>query len=348
MKIRKHIALAVALPALLLAACASEDSSTPEPAPAPAPAPAPTESAPAESAPEIEDLTGALDCRFIDIIVPYAPGGGSDQQTRRLQAALEDVLGVRINVVNRTGGDGSVGWNALKDSAADGCTIANVVLPNIANLSITRAEEVGFDARDFEHLYYTENSPNFIAVSTANPAFETFAEYVAFAQANPGAITIAGVGANGALLVGEVIAALGIDLTYVPVSGGVGEIVPQVAGGAFDSAMSGSSMFAQELVFPIVASAKSDAFPDVPTFDEAGFPGVSLVTSWGFIAPPETPAEIVEIWNKAIDQAMDYPDVVAAYEALTFNVLRTDTPAAAREYFEAQYEATATAVSALG
>jgi ABC-type oligopeptide transport system substrate-binding subunit len=134
MKIRKRIALAVVLPALVLAACASEDSSTPEPAPAPAPAPS-TDSAPAEpAAPEAEDLTGALDCRFIDIIVPYAPGGGSDQQTRRLQAALEDVLGLRINVVNRTGGDGSVGWTALKESAPNGCTISNVVLPNIANL----------------------------------------------------------------------------------------------------------------------------------------------------------------------------------------------------------------------
>jgi tripartite-type tricarboxylate transporter receptor subunit TctC len=279
--------------------------------------------------------------------VPYAPGGGSDQQTRRLQASLEDVLGVRINVVNRTGGDGSVGWNALKDSAADGCTIANVVLPNIANLSIARGDEVGFDARDYAHLYYTEFSPNFIAVSKANPAFTTFQEYVEFAQQNPGRITIAGVGANGALLAGEVMAALGIDLTYVPVSGGVGDIVPQVAGGSFDSTISGSSLFAQDLLIPLVQSVKSAAFPDIPSFDEAGYPGVSLVTSWGFIAPPGTPDDIVAIWNKAIDQAMDYPDVVAAYAALTFDVLRTDTPAKAREYFEGQYAATELAISAL-
>jgi tripartite-type tricarboxylate transporter receptor subunit TctC len=155
------------------------------------------------------------------------------------------------------------------------------------------------------------------------------------------------VGANGALLAGEVMAALGIDLTYVPVSGGVGEIVPQVAGGSFDSAISGSSMFAQDLVIPLVQSVKSAAFPDIPSFEEAGYPGVSLVTSWGFIGPPGMSDDIVEIWNKAIDQAMDYPDVVAAYAELTFDVMRTDTPAKAREYFDVQYAATELAISAL-
>lgn len=348
MRLRKRIALLIAVPALVLSACAGDDSAAPDPAPAPAPAPAPEPDPDAPADEEVaDDLVGALDCRFVDIIVPYAPGGGSDQQARRFQAAFEDILGVRVNIVNRTGGDGSVGWNALQDSAADGCTIANVVLPNIANLSITRGDEVGFDARDFAHLYYTENSPNFIAVSAANPRFETIEEFVEFARANPGEITIAGVGANGALLVGEVIAALDIDLSYVPVSGGVGDIVPQVAGGSFDSAMSGSSMFAQDLVIPIVQSAKSASYPDLPTFDEAGFPGVSLVTSWGFIAPPGTPDEIVELWNTVIDRAMDAPEVIAAYEATTFTVLRTSTAAEAREYFEQQYEATVSAISAL-
>ena len=99
---------------------------------------------------------------------------------------------------------------------------------------------------------------------------------------------------------------------------------------------------------PVVLSAKSESFPDVTTFEEAGYPGVSLVTSWGFMGPPGMSDDIITIWNKAIDKAMDKPDVVAAYKELTFTVLRTDTPEKARAYFDEQYTATQTAVTALG
>lgn len=287
-----------------------------------------------------------IDCPNIEVIVPYSPGGGSDQQVRRLQPTLEEVLDKRLNITYQTGGDGSVGWNALANSEPNGCTIANVVAPNIMNLSLTAGEEIGFSAEEFEYIGWTEYSPNIIGVAM-DSEWETFEDYVAAAEAAPGEITISGVGVNGELLASEVINATGLELTFVPVSGGVGDIIPQIAGGHIDSAISGFSLLEGEQIRPLVLSAPSDeCYPDLPTFEEAGYPGVTLVTSWGFILPPETPQEIVEAWNAALQQTMSDPAVQEAYADTCFTVLNQDVQET-QDYFQEQFDATQAALEGM-
>ncbi|MPZ59880.1 MAG: hypothetical protein GEU93_01015 [Propionibacteriales bacterium] len=288
-----------------------------------------------------------FDCSSVDVIVPYSPGGGSDQQVRRLQEALENALDTTLNVTYQEGGDGAVGWNALAGATPDGCTIANVVAPNIMNLTET-GEDVGFDAAEFEYIAWTEFSPNMIAVATDDQRFGSFEDVVAEAEANPGELTIAGVGSNGELLMSEVQEATGVELSYVPVSGGVGDIIPRVAGGHIDTAISGFSLLEGGQLEPLVLSSESEEMPDVPTFDEAGYEGVELVTSWGLILPPETPEGIVETWNQAVQEALDDPEVKKAYEeGAGFTVLNQDVEEA-RQYFEDQNDATLAALEAMG
>jgi tripartite-type tricarboxylate transporter receptor subunit TctC len=291
-----------------------------------------------------EAAAAELDCRAIDVIVPYAPGGGSDQQVRRLQAALEQAIGSRLNITYQEGGDGSVGWSALANAEPDGCTIANVVLPNISNLSLTAGEEVGFQAEDFEYIAFTEYSPNIIGVAQ-NSEFQTIDDFVEAAKADPGGLTISGVGSNGELLAAEILKATGIEVSYVPVSGGVGEIIPQVAGGHIDAAISGFSLLDGDQLRPLALSGteQHEDFPDVPTFEEAGYPGVELVTSWGLILPPETPQEIVDTWNAAVQETLQDEGVRQAYDETSFIVLEQDV-AAAREYFEEQHQVTQAAL----
>jgi tripartite-type tricarboxylate transporter receptor subunit TctC len=333
MRIRR-LSIVLAVLAVILAACGSEEGS---------PASETEAGARSEAASGGEDEAAAaaeIDCRAIDVIVPYAPGGGSDQQVRRLQSALEAATGSRLNITYQEGGDGSVGWNALANAEPDGCTIANVVLPNISNLSLTAGEDIGFSAEEFEYVAFTEYSPNIIGVAT-DSEFQTLDDFIEAAEANPGEVTISGVGSNGELLVDEVINATGMDVTFVPVSGGVGDIVPQVAGGHIDAAISGFSLLDGDQVRPIALSGTEphEDFPDVPTFDEAGYPGVELVTSWGFILPPETPQEIVETWNAAVQDALQDEAVTEAYAETSFIVLEQDA-AEARSYFEEQHEIT--------
>jgi tripartite-type tricarboxylate transporter receptor subunit TctC len=287
-----------------------------------------------------------FDCSSVQVIVPYEPGGGSDQQVRRLQEALESALDTTLNVTYQDGGDGAVGWNALANAAPDGCTIANVVAPNIMNLTQTAGADLGFDAAEFEYAAWTEFSPNIIAVAQDDERWSSIDEFVEEARANPGDLTIAGVGSNGELLMKEILQATGMELSYVPVSGGVGDIIPQVAGGHIDAAVSGFSLLDGDQLKPLVLSAQSDDLPDVPTFDEAGYQGVELVTSWGFILPPDTPDAIVETWNQGIQEALEDPEVQQAYEeGAGFTVLH-QTVEEARQYFEDQNAATTAALEA--
>lgn len=331
MRIRR-LSIVLAVIAVVLAACGTEEG---------APS-GETEAGAGSEAPagDGEEAAAGIDCRAIDVIVPYAPGGGSDQQVRRLQAALEEAAGSRLNITYQEGGDGSVGWNALANAEPDGCTIANVVTPNISNLSLTAGEDVGFAAEDFEYIAFTEYSPNIIGVAN-DSEFQTIDDFIQAAEANPGSLTISGVGSNGELLVEEVLNATGIELSFVPVSGGVGEIIPQIAGGHIDAAISGFSLLDGDQLRPIALSGTEphEDFPDVPTFEEAGYPGVELVTSWGLILPPETPQETVDAWNAAVQQALQDQTVVDAYAETSFIVLEQDA-ADARAYFEEQHAAT--------
>lgn len=213
---------------------------------------------------------GEFDCSSVQVIVPYEPGGGSDQQVRRLQEALENALDTTLNVTYQDGGDGAVGWNAHANAAPDGCTVANVVAPNIMNLSETAGSDVGFDAAEFEYVGWTEFSPNMIAIAKDDERWDSFEEFVEEAEANPGALTIAGVGSNGELLMSEISEVTGLELSYVPVTGGVGDIIPQVAGGHIDAAVSGFSLLEGDQLKPLVLATPSDELPDVPTLEEAG------------------------------------------------------------------------------
>ena len=358
---RKVTLSIAAMSALVLAACGGgEEEPVDEPVEEPVEEPAEEpveggEEAPADEPPDAEAEAeepaeaveaAELDCQNIQVIVPYSPGGGSDQQVRRLQPALEEALGLSLNITYQEGADGAVGWNALWNAEPDGCTIGNVVAPNIMNVTAT-GENIGFEGSEFEYIGWTEYSPNLIGVAQ-DARWETIEEYIQEAQENPGEITISGVGSNGVLLVSEVLQAIDAELTYVPVTGGVGDIIPQVAGGHIDSTISGFSLLDTGQIRPLALSGSetSPDLPDVPTFEEAGFPGVNLVTSWGLILPPETPEEIVLRWNQAYQEAMQNPEVVSAYEETAFFTL-LQTPEEAREYFEEQREATLEALDAM-
>ncbi|MPZ96927.1 MAG: hypothetical protein GEU96_18960 [Propionibacteriales bacterium] len=252
------------------------------------------------------DSSEGLDCRNVDFIVPYSPGGGSDRQVRRMQPHLEKALDVKINVTYMEGGDGAIGWQALTDKKPDGCSVSNVVAPNIMLLSDSD-QDVGFKAADFEYIAWTEATANALAVAKDSP-YTTIEEFVDAAKQDPGGLTVAGVGEIGALLSAELGTATGMEVSYVPVSGGVGDIIPDLLGGHVDAGIVGAAHVAESngkiVALGITGSEESPALPDVPTYEERGFEGATLGQSWGVIAPPGTPDDIVTIWNDAVQEAM--------------------------------------------
>jgi tripartite-type tricarboxylate transporter receptor subunit TctC len=249
----------------------------------------------------------------ISFIVPYSPGGGSDQQARRLQPDMEKALGVGIKIVYKTGGGGAVGFLELHDSKPDGYSIANVVVPNI--IVTSRGKDVGFKPEDFAYIAMTDQAPGAFVVPN-DSQFKDLQALVAYAKENPGKLTIAGVGSTGRANFAELVNALGIEATYVPVSGGVGDIIPYLQGGHVDSALLGSNHAVTHIdtirALGIAGKLDSPALPGVPTVASVGYDGFDMATTWGIMAPPGTPDDIVATLNAAVCKAVADPAVQEA------------------------------------
>jgi tripartite-type tricarboxylate transporter receptor subunit TctC len=311
MRLKSRYLAVLAAFALALAACGGDE---PEAAPEAPPAEEPAAEEPEEAEPEPEPAA-TLDCQNIEFMVPYSAGGGSDQQVRRLEPALAEYLDTNINIVYREGGAGAVAWLALKESAPDGCTVANVVYPNIVLASMEDGEQT-FTADEFTHLGQTETAPQVLAVPL-DSEFETWEDFMAAAEANPGGVTVGGTGLNGEVAGEQIMAATGIDFTYVPMEGGVGDTIPLLVGGHVDAALFSSSHVEanNELIrgLALAGPVRSDSanLVDVPTLSELGYDGFDFATSWGVVGPPEMPQEIAQIWNDAIRYATDNDEMRA-------------------------------------
>lgn len=256
---------------------------------------------------------GLLDCASIEFMVPYAPGGGSDQQVRRIEGALSEHLQTNINIVYREGANGAVGWQALHAAEPNGCTVANVVYPNIVLAAMEDGGE-SFAADDFTHLGQTEVAPQTVAVALDSP-YETIEQLLDAAEADPGSVTMAGTGLNGEVTKDQIEEATGISVAYVPMEGGVGDTIPLLLGGHADAGLFSSS-HVEENSDTIRALAiagdeppTSESLADAPTFADLGFPTVDLATSWGVLGPPDMETEIAQIWNDAIAHATDDDDL---------------------------------------
>jgi len=241
----------------------------------------------------------------ITFIVPYSPGGGSDQQARRLVPGLEKALGVKIRIVYKTGGGGAVGFGELNRSKGDGYTISNVVVPNI--IFASRGKDVGFKPGAFSYIGMTARALGALMVPKGSK-LNTLAKFVAAAKANPGKLTVAGVGSTGAANFAELAKILGIKTAYVPVSGGVGKMIPMLLGKHVDAGMTASSHAVKHRAtldtLVVAGPGPSGALPGVPNE-----PQWTYTTTWGVMAPPGTPANRVAILNAALRKATADPKV---------------------------------------
>jgi tripartite-type tricarboxylate transporter receptor subunit TctC len=263
----------------------------------------------------------------ITFIVPYAPGGGSDQQARRLQAGMEEALGVTLQIVYKDGGGGAIGFNELYRAEPDGYTISNVVVPNI--IVTAEGEDVGYKPEEFAYIGMTEQAVGALMVPKGSK-FKSLDDFVAFAKENPGKVTVAGVGSTGEANTKNLTDLLGIEISYVPVSGGVGDMIPMLAGNHVDAGVTSSSHAVRHAetvdTLVIAGDSTSESLSGVPNE-----PGWNYVTTWGIMAPPGTPDDVIATLNAALNKATS---AAAVKEALIKNGLTpmSQSPAEAKQF----------------
>ena len=209
----------------------------------------------------------------IQVIVPYAAGGGTDIVARLIAHYLKDSLGQPMVIVNRPGAAGAIGHREIANAEPDGYTLGVLSYPDSA--INPKGESSGFKNEDFVPLATFTRTSSVLAVQKDGP-FKTISEFAAYAKKNPGALTVAVGGQAHLLCVILIEQAMGIDLNPVMFKGG-SEAMKTLMGRHTMAAVAASQYIVEDAegkgVLPIALTGekRQDAFPNVPTFKELGF-----------------------------------------------------------------------------
>ncbi|HEV7803941.1 MAG TPA: tripartite tricarboxylate transporter substrate binding protein, partial [Burkholderiales bacterium] len=252
--------------------------------------------------------------RLVRIVVPLAPGGGTDNLTRIMAPKLSEVLGQQVIVDNRPGAGGQIGSELVAKAAPDGYTILNVESSFASNPSLFT--KLPYDTlRDFAPVSLLAMTPNVLIVHPSVPA-KSLKELVALGKARPALFTFAmgGLGTATHLGIEQFKAATRIDLVIVPYkSGGLATAdvlaghVAMLFGGT--SSASGYVRAGKLRAIAVTGEARNPSLPDVPTFKELGMNEVDSVSTFGSVAPAATPKEIIGVLNAAMKKTLQAPDV---------------------------------------
>ncbi|WP_102344952.1 tripartite tricarboxylate transporter substrate binding protein [Bacillus sp. Marseille-P3661] len=235
----------------------------------------------------------------IEIIVPFAAGGGTDAVGRVIAESLKEILGQDVVVVNREGGSGANGMQEGLSSKPDGYTLT-VVTREVTSLPLLGTAP--FETLDFKFVSNINIDPAVLVVS-GKSEYKTVEDLVAAIKANPGKMKFAASAVPSYYGIGFSEAA-GIDFTTVPYQGAAPAITEILGGGAdfgiYNPGEIKSFVDSGDLVpLAVMAEERFAGFPDAPTFKDKGIDVVSG-TYRGIAVPPETPQEIVDILEKAI------------------------------------------------
>ncbi|MEO8443126.1 MAG: tripartite tricarboxylate transporter substrate binding protein [Betaproteobacteria bacterium] len=288
--------------------------------------------------------------RPIRMIVPWAPGGGSEISARILGQRLGEALGTTIVIDTRPGAASMLGTQLAAHAQPDGYTLLFTDLPVAINPALSR--KAGYDLmKDFTPIAMVASSPAILIVHPSMPA-ANLAEYIALARVQPGKITLGhgGVGAT-THVVGELFQLrAGIKLNPVPYKG-TGPAVADTVAGQVQSAISTMPAAVPHIQsgrlrgLGIAGKKRSTAIPDVPTMAEAGVKGVEGENWNGVLAPAGVPPEIVVLLNREIVKAVNQPQVRERLAALSLEAIPS-TPAEFRKVLDSELKKWAEVVKA--
>lgn len=267
----------------------------------------------------------AYPTRPVLLIVGFAPGGSADILGRLMGQWLSERLGQQFIVENRAGAGTNIATEAVVNSPPDGYTLLFITGANFINATLYRNLKFNF-IHDITPVALLAREPNAMVVHPEVPA-KSLAEFIAYAKANPGKITMAS-GGNGAPshISGEMFKMLaGVDMLHVPYRG-AGPALTGVLGGQAQvyfsplSATMGYIKAGTLRVLAVTTAKRSDALPDIPAVGEI-VPGYEASQLYGIGAPRNTPAEVVDKLNKEINAALADPKIKARFAGLSGMVI---------------------------
>lgn len=287
--------------------------------------------------------TGNYPERPVKIVVPFAPGAGTDAMGRLMAQKLGEVLGGSFVVENKAGASGAIGTQFVAQQPADGYTLLLVASPfTTVAASLPTA---GYDPlKSFTPIGMIASGPLVWAANNQLPA-ASMKELVALAKQKPGVLNYGSAGAGGVnhLVLELLKVKTQTYITHIPYRGVAPAAVDMMAGqielvtGTIPALL---PLIKEGRIKPLaVTSAKrSAALPNVPSMTEAGFPGFDVQNFFALAAPANTPAAIVDKLNAALNKVIAMPDVLARFQSDAVEPM-PGAPSAQTKFIESDYRA---------
>ena len=261
---------------------------------------------------------GSYPTKPIRILVPYAPGGLTDVVARHYAEQLRADLGQQVLVENKPGASGIIAIETMARSRPDGYTlmIGNISTNGLTPVLLAKKLPVDYD-KEVQIVARLADVPVFFLGTTKSFPPATFAEFLAYAKANPGAVRYgsAGIGAYQHVNTEILAKRAGIRLLHIPYKDGGSAILKDLAGGdiqvSWFNITNPVGMMKAGHVRPLAVAApqRLAPYPDVPTIDEVGFPGMRAAQWVAAFAPSGVPREIVETLHNAFVKASKVPEM---------------------------------------
>lgn len=260
--------------------------------------------------------------RAIRVVIPYPPGGGSDMLIRPIAARVSELIGQQLIMDNRPGGGSTIGTLLAAKSAPDGYTALIVDLAYYANPALLA--KLPYDStRDLAPVVNLASSASILVVHPSLPA-RNLKELIALAKARPGELHYSSGGnGTGSHLSGELLKlSAGINLVHVPYKGVAPALVDTLAGQimvTFAGVNAVRSYVETGRLRALGITQRKAAVPNVPTFAEAGLPGLDATTHRGLLVPAGTPADVIAKLNAEFNKALATPALRTRLDELGYD-----------------------------
>lgn len=248
---------------------------------------------------------GDFPTKPVTLVIPFAPGGGTDIVARTVQPKLAEILGQPVLVVNRPGAAGVIATQSVASAPADGHTLLFSWDSHAINL--VAPKKLPYDTfKDFAAVTLLVKVPQVMGAYAGLPV-TSLKEFVGLAKDQRNQLNYAsvGLGSSNHLMSENFHALAGVELVHVPYKGGGPSIVAMVGGEVAYSFLSYASLKGQIeagrlKALAVAGSRRLEGLPDVPTMAEAGFPGFEAYSWIGVFAPAGTPEPAIRKLNDAL------------------------------------------------
>ena len=272
----------------------------------------------AASAVRAEDVA-TYPSRPLRMVVPFAPGGGTDVLARIFGQKLGAMWPNTVVVDNRPGASATIGTDIVARSKPDGLTMLLIADTHAINVSLYK--KLPYDpVKDFSPVILLATAPHIVVVHPSVPA-SSLKELIDHVKSKPGALNYSSSGPAGtSYVLTEILrAATGMNLVHVPYKGAGPAMTALIAGETqvtIAPAVTTLAQWRNQRARPlaVLSPQRSALLPGIPTLVESGYPNIVYESWYGVLAPAGTPAEIVAKVNADIQKAMALPDVKSQME----------------------------------